>query len=295
MGGNSSESDISLLTGDAIVSGLREAGYNVTPVILSKEDNSFTLPENADAVYIALHGEFGEGGSIQHILREKNIPYTGCNEEASKIGFDKILSREAFQKNNVSIPKGYVIDTSKGIPDSSELPLPVVVKPPRQGSSVGVSIVKTESDFNNAVTEAAKYGKDVLVEDFIPGRELSVSIVCGKVLPPVEITPKSAWYNWQAKYQSGGTTSYTFPSDTAGNEELIQILEKETIKAFDAIGASTMARVDFRVTPNGEVYALEINTIPGCTKSSLLPKAAAKVGISFPELCSIIIEDAKCR
>lgn len=293
MGGKSSEADISLRTGAAIVKGLSEAGYEAIPVELSKEDNSFTLPQGTDAVYIALHGAFGEGGAVQKQLTEMGIPYTGCNEAASKIGFDKILSRKAFANNGVTIPNGYVIEATEANYSEPKIPLPVVVKPPREGSSVGVSIVNTIEEFEPAVELARQYNPEVLVEEYIPGREWSIPIVCGRVLPAVEIKPKDEWYDWKAKYQSGGTTEYVFveaPEDLPILEEA----SKQALLAFNAINARTLSRVDFRISPEGKPYCLEINTIPGCTETSLLPKAAARAGISFKELCSMVIEEAKC-
>lgn len=293
MGGKSSEADISLRTGAAIVKGLTEAGYEAIPVELSKEDNSFTLPQGTDAVYIALHGAFGEGGAVQKQLTDMGIPYTGCNEAASKIGFDKILSRKAFANNGVTIPNGYVIEATEANYSEPEITLPVVVKPPREGSSVGVSIVKTIEEFKPAVELARQYNPEVLVEEYIPGREWSIPIVCGRVLPAVEIKPKDEWYDWKAKYQSGGTTEYVFveaPEDLPILEEA----SKQALLAFNAINARTLSRVDFRISPEGKPYCLEINTIPGCTETSLLPKAAARAGISFKELCSMVIEEAKC-
>ena len=293
MGGKSSEADISLRTGAAIVKGLTEAGYEAIPVELSKEDNSFTLPQGTDAVYIALHGAFGEGGEAQKKLAEMGVPYTGCNEAASRIGFDKVLSRNAFAANGVTIPNGYVIEADTSDYSAPRIPLPVVVKPPREGSSVGVSIVKTIEEFVPAVELARQYNPEVLVEEYIPGREWSIPVVCGRVLPAVEIKPKTEWYDWKAKYQSGGTTEYIFV-DTAEDSTALTEANRQALLAFDAIGARTLSRIDFRITPKGKPYCLEINTIPGCTETSLLPKAAARAGISFKELCSMIIEEAQC-
>lgn len=293
MGGKSSEADISLRSGVAIVKGLTDSGYKAIPIELSKEDNSFTLPQDTEAVYIALHGAFGEGGYVQKQLTEMGVPYTGCNEVASRIGFDKVLSRNAFEANGVTIPNGYVI--AEGDLDclNPRIPLPVVVKPPREGSSVGVSIVKTIEEFGPAVALARQYNPEVLVEEYIPGREWSIPIVCGRVLPAVEIKPKDEWYDWKAKYQSGGTTEYVFveaPEDLPVLEEA----NRQALLAFNAIGARTLSRIDFRISPEGKPYCLEINTIPGCTETSLLPKAAARADISFKELCSMIIEEAQC-
>lgn len=293
MGGKSSEADISLRTGAAIVKGLIEAGYEAIPIELSSIDNSFTLPQDIDAVYIALHGAFGEGGEVQHKLATLGVPYTGCNEAASKIGFDKVLSRKAFAATGVSIPDGYVINADEKDIAAPKLPLPVVVKPPREGSSVGVSIVKELSEYVPAIELARKYNPDVLVEKYIPGREWSIPIVCGKVLPAVEIKPKDEWYDWKAKYQSGGTTEYVFV-EASEDTPILEEANRQALLAFEAIGARTLSRVDFRISPDGKPYCLEINTIPGCTETSLLPKAAARAGISFKELCSMIIEEAIC-
>lgn len=293
MGGKSSEADISLRTGAAIVKGLIEAGYEAIPVELSKEDNSFTLPQGTEAVYIALHGAFGEGGYVQKQLAEMGVPYTGCNEAASRIGFDKVLSRNAFEANYVTIPNGYVIEAGEENCAEPRMPLPVVVKPPREGSSVGVSIVKTIEEFGPAVALARQYNPEVLVEEYIPGREWSIPIVCGRVLPAVEIKPKDEWYDWKAKYQSGGTTEYVFV-EAAEDAAILAEASRQALLAFEAIGARTLSRVDFRISPEGKPYCLEINTIPGCTETSLLPKAAARAGISFKELCSMVIEEAKC-
>ncbi len=293
MGGKSSEADISLRTGAAIVKGLIEAGYEAIPIELSSKDNSFTLPQDIDAVYIALHGAFGEGGEVQHKLAALGVPYTGCNEAASKIGFDKVLSRKAFAAAGVSIPDGYVITADEKDIATPKLPLPVVVKPPREGSSVGVSIVKEPSEYVPAIELARKYNPDVLVEKYIPGREWSIPIVCGKVLPAVEIKPKDEWYDWKAKYQSGGTTEYVFV-EASEDTPILEEANRQALLAFEAIGARTLSRVDFRISPEGKPYCLEINTIPGCTETSLLPKAAARAGISFKELCSMIIEEAIC-
>ncbi len=294
MGGSSSERDISKLTGHAVAKGLEQAGYAVSSVLVS-EDNSFTLPEGTEAVFVALHGTFGEDGGVQTVLEQMKIPYTGSRPESSNISFDKVLSREAFVSAGVPVPAGYVISPGAEIGDPG-LPLPVVVKPPRQGSSVGVTIVKTTEKFKSAVEEARHYDSVVLVETFIPGREWTVPVVGDTVMPIVEITPKldGGWYSWNAKYKSGGTTAYSFPEDDESNAAIAAEVRQLTLKAFKAVTAWSVGRIDFRITPEGLPYVLELNSIPGCTENSILPKSAAKAGILFPELCSKIMEDAKC-
>lgn len=294
MGGGSSEREISKLSGAAVAKALEQAGYRVSPILVS-ETNTFTLPESTDGVFIALHGSFGEDGGVQSALEKMKIPYTGSDSESSRISFDKILARNAFEAAGVPVPAGY---TLTGADKDIVTPpwMPFVVKPPCQGSSVGVSIVKDIVDFQPALEEARKYGEEILVEKYIPGREWTVPIVGTVVLPIVEITPKldGGWYSWNAKYKSGGTTSYTFPEDDPANAGIAQKVRSLALAAFNAVGAYGVARVDFRIAPEGSPYVLELNSIPGCTESSILPKSAAKAGMTFPEMCMKIMESAKC-
>lgn len=294
MGGGSSEREISKLSGAAVAKALEQAGYEVTAVLVS-EANTFTLPEHTEGVFIALHGSFGEDGGVQRALEQMKIPYTGSDSESSRISFDKVLARNAFEAAGVPVPEGY---TLKGDAAGIAPPpwLPFVVKPPCQGSSVGVSIVKNAEDFKPAWDEARKYGDEILVEKYIPGREWTVPVVGTEVLPIVEISPKldGGWYSWNAKYKSGGTTSYTFPEDDPANAALSRQVRKIALDAFNAVGACGVARVDFRIAPDGSPYVLELNSIPGCTESSILPKSAAKAGMTFPEMCMRIMESAKC-
>ncbi len=293
MGGDSSECEISMMSGKAVSDGLEEAGYTVSRVVLGN-GNSFSIPDGVQAVFVALHGAFGEDGQVQKKLREMGLPYTGSGEKASQIGFDKVLSRREFARAGIRIPKGMHID--QAVADSPmKMRPPVVVKPARQGSSVGISVVHDESEFAKALSNAREFCPDVVVEQYIPGREWSVPILLKEVLPPVEITPKTGLYDWKAKYFSGGTTSYTFPEDNhQADLRIISEVSETAMRAFNAIGARSVARVDFRIDPSGTPYVLEINTIPGCTKTSILPKSAAKRGIPFSRLCAAIMEDAEC-
>ena len=303
MGGVSSEREISILSGTAAAKALAEAGYTVTSVILDREE----LPDlpGIEAAFIALHGRFGEDGNIQKLLEERNIPYTGSDPASSALSFDKIATQTLLAHSNIPIPPHTILHS----PFSSlhsPFSLPVVVKAPREGSSVGVVIAQTQAEFEQAITECHKYSPDtLLVEKFIPGREWTVSILDGEALPVIQIEPKldGGWYSWQAKYFSNGTTVYSFPADDRLAEdgvalpspdvELCQRCQDIAAKVFRLLGGRGMARVDFRISPEGDPFVLELNSIPGLTASSLLPKAAEKVGISFPELCSRIIESAR--
>ena len=295
MGGDSSERDISMLSGTTVAAGLERAGYEVSRVVVAGHDGVY-LPAGTEAVFIALHGAFGEDGGVQSILEEMGVPYTGSGPESSRISFDKILARASFELAGVPVPAGVVVRKGNQA-DFSQIGIPLVVKPPKQGSSVGISIVKDEADILTALDEAFKYGDEALVEDFIPGREWTVPIVVGEVLPIIEVTPKldGGWYSWKAKYKSGGTTVYTFPEDDPANVPAAALVRDLALRAFKAVDASGLGRIDFRISSeDGKPYALELNSIPGFTETSLLPKAAAKRGIAFEELCAMIMESAKC-
>lgn len=294
MGGPSSEREISLKTGGAVTEGLRQAGYTTEPIIVS-ETAMFSLPKETEAVFVALHGTFGEDGGMQRRLEHMGIPYTGSRPLSSEISFDKVRARAAFEAAGVPVPPGYVLapGTPIGVP---QLDLPLVVKPPRQGSSVGITCVKRSEDYAAAIACARQYNDDVLVEAYIPGREWTVPIISGTCLPIIEITTQATngWYDWNAKYRSGGTTRYTFPEDDPANAAIATVVRRAAKRAFEAVDAWSLGRVDFRISPEGHPFVLELNAIPGCTETSLLPKSAAKAGIPFPTLCAQIMEDAKC-
>ncbi len=293
MGGGSSEAAISLLSGRGVAGALREAGCDVREVVLDRE-NRFSLPEGTEAAFIMLHGAYGEDGGVQADLQRLGVPYVGSDAESSRISFDKVLSRAAFAAAGVPIPEGYVIAPGEDPGDAPRLPLPVVVKPPRQGSSVGVSIVRDCADWRPAVALARDYDPDVIVETFIPGREWSVAILGDEALPPMEIRPKTGWYDWRNKYSDDAGTSYEFPQDNPAEAALVEKARTIALAAYHAVGGRGMGRVDARITPEGEIFVLENNSIPGCTAHSILPKAAAKAGLSFSELCARVLNLAEC-
>lgn len=295
MGGASSEADISLLSGRAVLGALREAGYDAAPVELDRTTNAFALPAGTEAAFIAVHGAFGEDGGVQAALDATGVPYTGSGAEASRVSFDKFLSRAAFAAAGVPIPAGYALAAGEDEGDAPRLPLPVVVKPPRQGSSVGVSIVRRPEEWRPAVAEARRFDAEVLVEDYVPGREWSVAIVDDEALPPMEIRPKSGWYDWRNKYDDDAGTAYLFPEDDpAEDRALLAEAKSVALAAYRAVGGRGVGRVDMRIAPDGKIFVLENNSIPGCTSHSILPKSAAKAGIPFPALCARILEDARC-
>jgi len=282
-GGFSAEREVSLESGAAIANGLRKAGYAVTEIDVTTPD--FTVPKGIDAVFIALHGTFGEDGGAQTRLTELGVPYVGADAAASRRSFDKLLTEKCLRAAGVPVPESETLRRG----DQRTLSLPVAVKPPRQGSSVGCSLVFNEADWAPAMEDALKYDDEILVQRFIPGREFTVGIVDGEVLPIVEIVTAAGWYDYTAKYKAD-TTRYVIPAELdAGTAARMQAA---TLKTFIALGARGFGRVDFRMTPEGELFVLELNTIPGFTSHSLLPKAAAAAGIEFSVLCDRIMKTA---
>jgi len=282
-GGFSAEREVSLESGAAVAANLRKAGYTVTEIDVTSPD--FTVPAGIEAVFIALHGTFGEDGGAQARLTELGIPYVGADAEASRRSFDKLLTEVCLRKAGVPVPESETLRRG----DKRTLQLPVAVKPPRQGSSVGCSLVFKESQWEPAMADALKYDDEILVQRFIPGREFTVGVVDGQVLPIVEIVTAAGWYDYTAKYKVD-TTRYVIPAEL--DSKTAARMQKIAMETFEALGARGFGRVDFRMTPEGEQFVLELNTIPGFTSHSLLPKAAAVAGIEFSALCDRIIKTA---
>lgn len=285
MGGVSSERDVSLRSGAAIANGLREAGCEVTEVVLNREAVD-GLPAGCEAVFIALHGGYGENGGVQADLQKLGIPYTGSGPEASRIAMDKILTKQIFAKAGIPNPKYEVLKPGQ---DTTSLSFPLAVKPPRDGSSVGLTCPCDEAHFAEALETARKIDSEVLVEEYIPGREWTVGLIAGEAMPVIEIAPKCGVYDFTSKYTVGATV-YT-PLD---GSEVTRACQAIAVAACEATGVRGMGRVDFRVTMDDKIYALEVNTVPGFTATSLVPKAAAKVGLTFSELCVKILNLATC-
>ena len=287
MGGTSNERKVSLESGKNVAEALASLGkYEVIPVILESDDLS-ALPEGVDAVYIALHGGWGENGGVQAELNRRKIPYTGPGAMSSRIAMDKIKTKMVLELKGV--PTAPWSLASKGTP-SSPLPLPVVVKPPSDGSSVGISKVSSPEEWEGALEAAlaAQGGKgEVLVEEFIPGREMTVGVINGEALPAIEIVAKNGWYGFDEKYISD-ETRYPFLED----DPLLEKLQKMAVEAYNAIGCRSVTRIDFRVSPVGRIYVLELNTSPGFTSHSLVPMAGMKTGLDFAGVCEKILSTA---
>lgn len=283
-GGPSSEREVSLRSGAAVAAGLREAGYKVTEVDV--QGTALTLPPGIEAVFVALHGEFGEDGQVQAILERMGIPYTGSDPRSSRISFDKLLSKKAFSANSIPTPVYEVLQRG----GRRQVDLPVVVKPACQGSSVGVNRVLSEQEWDAASSDTWKYGDSIIVEKFIPGRELTVGIIGESALPVVEIIAPGGWYDYKAKYTKGATR-YVVPA--AIDDAIARKCQDVALRTFKVLGCSDLARVDIRLSPENEIFVLELNNIPGFTETSLLPKAAAEAGMGFSALCDRIMNMAE--
>ncbi len=283
MGGPSEERDVSLRSGQAVAAGLRSAGYLVSEVVVEK--NLPELPLGTEAVFIALHGQFGEDGQVQCWLQRMGVPYTGSGPESSAAAFDKRISKRIFDSENIPTPPWAVIRKGSSCP----LPFPVVIKPPRQGSSIGAKKVERESEWVSALETALRYDEEALVEAYIPGRELTVGLLDGIPLPVIEIHPRGGWYGYEEKYTTG-LTRYDVPAMLP--DVWAKNCQSMAVRTCQALGCRGLGRVDYRMAPDGELFVLEMNTIPGFTETSLLPKAAAAAGLSFPELCARILETA---
>ena len=287
MGGTSNERDVSLVSGKNVVDALVSLNkYDVIPVVLDR-DSVEDVPD-CDACFLALHGGWGESGGVQAALDKRKIPYTGPGAKASQIAMDKVKTKMVLEMNGVPTAKWTL--ASPGT-EASPLPLPVVVKPPCDGSSVGISKVRTADEWKPALDAAlaAQGGKgEVMVETFIDGREMTVAVIDGAPLPVIEICAKGGWYGYDEKYNSD-ETRYPFPDDP-----FLPLVQQIAVDAYRACGCRGVTSVDFRIDAKNRPFVLELNTLPGMTGHSLVPKAAQQAGIPFPELCDRMIAAAKC-
>ena len=289
MGGKSNEREVSLVSGKNVAEALASLGkYEVVPVDLT-EDNLDAMPKDVDAAYVALHGGWGESGGVQAALNALKIPYTGPGVLASQIAMDKVKTKMVLEMKSVPTAQWGLASPST---EKSPLPLPVVVKPPCDGSSVGISKVSAPDQWLPALDAAQKAMREpgnVLVEEFIPGREFTVAVVDGQAWPVIEIVAKGGWYGYEEKYNSD-ETRYPFLEDG----ELARKMQQIAVDAYKAVGCRGVTRVDFRVSPLGRCYVLELNTSPGFTSHSLVPKAGMKTGLTFAEVCDRILASAAC-
>ena len=283
-GGPGAEREISLRSGVAVQRALRASGHCVMEV--DPLDKDWKLSPDTEVVFLALHGEYGEDGQVQTRLENLGVPYTGSGPEGSRVAFDKELTKQVFDQNEIPTPRWTMLaNTAPRAP--AHLGEGWVLKPPRQGSSVGLRIVEAPEKWSEALAVAGDYGGPVLCEELIRGREITVGILDDAALPIVEVRPKEGPYDYHNKYTVGATDYFCpadLPADTA--ERITEI----SLKSFTAVGASEFGRVDLMLDEALNPFVLEVNTLPGLTETSLLPKAAAVAGLDFAALCGRMVD-----
>lgn len=290
MGGMSSEREISKNTGSAINNALQKRGYNAVPVDVDNKIADTLQKNNIEVAFIALHGSLGEDGTIQGLLEILRIPYTGSGILASALSINKVASKIIFSYHGLPTPsfQSFCADEDEvnHLQNQIKIPLPFVIKPSEEGSTIGISIIEEKKNITDNLKKALQYSREILIEEFIHGRELTVGILNGRPLPLVEICPKSGFYDYKSKYTRGETEYIISPNlDKEKADEIKDI----AVRAFTALGCRGVARVDFILSTNGNPFILEINTIPGMTETSLLPMAAKRAGIDFESLVEKIL------
>ncbi len=305
-GGMSSEREVSLKTGAAFLKAIKTLDYPFEVI-----DAGANLPEQLraskiDCALLALHGKYGEDGTVQGILEYMKIPYTGSGVQASSLAMNKIATKQILTHWGVPTPDFQVLDLrgktsaeKKSLIENfkSKIEAPLVIKPAQEGSAVGVTIVNKEklspvelqSEITAGLTVAAQYDRVIIIEKYIPGREVTIPIWLDRALPIIEIRPKGDFYDYKRKY-TAGETEYVVPAPLS--EKLKKDCEHFALETFKAVGCRQYARVDMRITPDDKPFILEINTLPGCTETSLFPKSAAKEGISFEKIIETLVESA---
>lgn len=304
MGGKSSERAVSLRSGNAIYNALRTSGYRAVPIDAGDDLCQILKKKQIEIAFIALHGGYGENGAVQGLLEVMGIPYTGSGVLASALAMDKEASKKIFVHHGIPVPPFRIIHRSDlkkpkaGIAVQhaktqfgAGFQMPWVVKPATEGSSVGVEIVRDMGAFPKAARKAFAYGERVIIEKYVRGKEVQIGILNSKILGGVEVKPSLEFYNYEAKY-TAGLTQYIFPPRIT--EEVRGKAEKAALAAHNALGCSGATRVDLIITKTGDPFVLEVNTIPGMTETSLLPKIAAQAGLDFSSLLDEILGGISC-
>ncbi len=285
-GGTSCEREISLVSGKNVLEALRSEGLPALWVDASGDFMSQLKEQKITLVFVALHGTFGEDGTVQRLLEKEGIAYTGPGPRSSELAFDKSKSQALFQREGILVPEFFVLEGLSGIRQKISLDFPLVVKPTKSGSSVGVTILTQPDGYEQACREAFRYSESILIERFIPGRELTVGVLGEKPLPIVEVIAQRKFYDYEAKYKDSATR-YEVPAKLSSSQA--EEVTRAAMKAYQVLGCRMMSRVDLILSPDNRPFVLELNTIPGLTSKSLLPKAAASAGINFPALCVRIL------
>jgi len=290
-GGSSQEREVSLRTGDAVYKALVFLGLNVSKLDVDRDIALRLAKERIDLAFIALHGKLGEDGTIQGLLEIMGIPYTGSGVLASALALDKVYTKEVFSYHNLPMAKYKVLEKRVKTAGNilKELDYPVVVKPAREGSTIGVTAVREPSGLDSAINLAFGYGNKILIEEYIEGREITVGILGDEPLPVIEIVSKTAFYDYQAKYEPG-MSKHIVPAKL--RREQYELAQSLALSAHSALGCRGATRVDMVMDGEGKIYLLEVNTIPGMTETSLLPEAAVVAGIDFKQLVVKILSYA---
>ncbi len=290
MGGRHTEHEVSMRTGKALAGALRSRGYNVAEVLVDTDLPARLIEEGVEIAFIALHGRWGEDGCVQGMLEVMRIPYTGSGVLASALSMDKIFSKQLFRQHGLPVAPDLVVKNSDALDfNLKRLPFgfPVVIKPANEGSSVGVSIVRAADSLQPALNTAAGFPGNILIEQYIPGREIQVAVLEDRALGTIEVVSAGEFYDYQAKYHSGGSTRYIVPAKLEG--DLTDRALELGLRAHQVLGCRGVSRVDMILDRDGAYRLLEVNAVPGMTESSLVPKIAATVGISFEDLAERIL------
>lgn len=288
MGGLSSEREVSLRSGEAALAALRGRGYQAQPIYVDRDLDRVLRQTRIDVAFIALHGRYGEDGCVQGLLETLGIPYTGSGVLASALAMHKVKAKELFRLHNLPTPPYYVADAADDdlLGRHGDFGFPCVVKPAREGSSVGVTIVQRETELAAAIEAAGCFDGEVLVERYIAGQEVSVAVLGDRALGAIEIAPRAEFYDYGAKY-TRGASEYFIPPRLSPDR--YRGVLTQAVRAHTALGCRGATRVDMIVSDAGNETILEVNTIPGMTEQSLLPRIAAAAGLSFGELCEAML------
>lgn len=296
LGGLSAEREVSLRTGAAVSRALRGLGYDVVEIDVQKDVAERLRAERVEVAFLALHGRYGEDGCIQGLLESMFIPYTGSGVLASAVGMDKVIAKQIFVGQGIPTPAYMAFRTAaQALAAEGQIPFgfPMVVKPAREGSSVGVHICKTKEAYRSAVEDAGRFAGAILVEQFVRGREVQGAVLDDEGLGVIEVVAAREFYDYEAKYKAGSGTQYLFPAPLP--PEQYEQVNQVCLAAHRALGCSGASRSDVILTEKGEVFVLETNTLPGMTEASLLPKIAAGRGIEFPQLCERLLSGASLK
>ena len=297
MGGISAEREISLRTGQAIHKALRKKKYKAYPIDVTKSLAQTLIKKKIEVAFIALHGKWGEDGTVQGMLEIMQIPYTGSGVMASALALNKGMTKKILRYHRLPTPDFQIVKAEEikraDFRQKIKIPFPLVIKPISEGSTIGTTIIKQKRNLQDACEHAAQFDRYILIEQFIEGKEVTTGILDGRALPLIEIVPKSGFYNFQSKY-TPGSTEYIIPARV--NQSVTRKIQQLAVKAYYAIGCEGAARVDLMVShKRSQPYILEINTIPGMTETSLLPMAAQHAGISFEDLAEKTVLTARLK